>query len=71
MVGTIMAGNVFFMIIPNQNKTVDRLPKGEEPDPIWGYQANQRSIHNNDLIRSVVFPRLSNPASLTNSFRWC
>ncbi len=65
LVGSIMVGNVFFIIIPNQRKTVDRLLKGEEPDPIWGEQAKQRSVHNNYLTLPVVFTMLSNHYAFT------
>ncbi len=55
-----MAANVLFIIIPGQRKTVAALLKGEEPDPIWGQIAKQRSIHNNYLTLPVVFTMLSN-----------
>ena len=70
LVGTIMAGNVLFIIIPNQRKTVARLIAGEEPDPIWGYQAKQRSVHNNYLTLPVVFTMLSNHYAFTYQSRW-
>ena len=44
-----MAANVLFIIIPGQRKTVAALLKGEEPDPVWGQVAKQRSVHNNYL----------------------
>ncbi len=65
LVGTIMAANVLIIIIPNQRKTVARLLKGEEPDPVWGEQAKQRSIHNNYLTLPVVFTMLSNHYAFT------
>lgn len=65
LVGTIMAANVLIIIIPNQRKTVARLLKGEEPDPAWGAQAKQRSIHNNYLTLPVVFTMLSNHYGFT------
>src|SRR6202041_4126100 len=37
LVGSIMVGNVLFIIIPNQKKTVAALMAGQEPDPILGY----------------------------------
>ncbi len=51
LVGTIMAANVLIIIIPGQRKVVAALLKGEQPNPIHGYQAKQRSIHNNYLTR--------------------
>jgi uncharacterized membrane protein len=47
LVGSIVAANVLFIIIPGQRKTVAALLKGEEPDPIPGRIAKQRSVHNN------------------------
>jgi uncharacterized membrane protein len=70
LVGSIMVGNVLFIIIPNQRKTVDALIAGREPDPIWGYQAKQRSIHNNYLTLPVVFVMLSNHYSFTYQTKW-
>ncbi len=71
LVGTIMAANVLFIIIPGQRKTVAALLKGEEPDPIWGAVAKQRSVHNNYLTLPVVFTMLSNHYSFTYaSVRW-
>jgi uncharacterized membrane protein len=70
LVGSIMVGNVFFIIIPNQRLTVDALLAGRAPDPIWGKQAKQRSIHNNYLTLPVVFVMLSNHYSFTYQTRW-
>ncbi len=71
LVGTIMAANVLFVIIPGQRKTVAALLKGEEPDPVWGQIAKQRSVHNNYLTLPVVFTMLSNHYSFTySSPRW-
>ena len=47
--GTIMAANVFFIIIPNQKKVVADLIAGRAPDPRLGKIAKQRSLHNNYL----------------------
>ncbi|MFP3562504.1 urate hydroxylase PuuD, partial [Paraburkholderia sp. SIMBA_049] len=33
MLATIMSANVFFVIIPGQRKMVDKMLKGEEPNP--------------------------------------
>lgn len=55
LIGTIMVANVFVVIMPNQRKTVARLIAKEEPDPAWGEQAKQRSVHNNYLTLPVIF----------------
>jgi len=65
LVGSIMVGNVFFIIMPNQRKTVAKLLAGEAPDPVWGEQAKQRSVHNNYLTLPVVFTMLSNHYAFT------
>jgi uncharacterized membrane protein len=70
LVGSIMAANVLFVIIPGQRKTVAALLAGQEPNPIWGKVAKQRSIHNNYLTLPVVFTMLSNHYSFTYSSRW-
>lgn len=64
-IGTIMAANVFFIIIPNQKKTVTALIAGEVPDASWGMQAKQRSLHNNYLTLPVVFMMISNHYPIT------
>ncbi len=70
LVGSIMVANVFMIIIPNQKKTIAKLLAGEEPDPAWGAQAKQRSVHNNYLTLPVVFTMLSNHYAFTYSSRF-
>ena len=65
LVGSIMAANVLFIIIPGQRKTVAALLAWREPDPVWGQIAKQRSIHNNYLTLPVVFTMLSNHYAFT------
>jgi uncharacterized membrane protein len=60
LVGSIMVGNVFFVIIPNQKKIVAALLAGRQPDPHLGFQGKQRSLHNNYLTLPVVFLMISN-----------
>lgn len=54
LVGTMMATNVFAVIIPNQRKTVDALIAGQDPDPALGAEAGTRSLHNNYLTLPVL-----------------
>jgi uncharacterized membrane protein len=54
MIGTIMAANVFMVIIPNQKKITAALLKGEAPDPALGATGKQRSLHNNYLTLPVL-----------------
>lgn len=65
--GTIMAANVFAIIIPNQKKIVASLLKGEKPDPRLGAIGKQRSVHNTYLTLPVLLMMVSNHyAFLTN-----
>ena len=59
MLGTIMAGNVFFNIIPAHRKLVAAKEAGREPDPRPALRAKERSVHNNYLALPVVFAMIS------------
>jgi uncharacterized membrane protein len=54
LTGTIMAANVFMVIIPNQKKMIAQMLRGEEPDPRYGAIGKQRSLHNNYLTLPVL-----------------
>ncbi len=71
-IGTMMAANVFFVIIPNQKKTVAALMAGDEPDAIWGKQAKQRSLHNNYLTLPVLLMMISShyPMTFGHEYNW-
>jgi uncharacterized membrane protein len=60
LVGTIMAANVFAVIIPNQKKITASLLAGEAPDPALGATGKQRSVHNNYLTLPVLLMMVSN-----------
>ena len=67
MLGTIMAANVFFVIIPGQKDLVRAKAEGRAPDPIHGVRGKQRSVHNTYFTLPVLFTMISNHyASLTN-----
>ena len=70
LIGTIMVGNVFFVIIPNQKIVVADLIAGRTPDPALGEQAKQRSLHNNYLTLPVLFLMISNHFPLAFGTRW-
>ena len=59
LVGTIMAFNVFAVIVPNQKKVVASLLAGEAPDPRFGEVAKQRSLHNTYLTLPVLLLMVS------------
>jgi uncharacterized membrane protein len=59
-VGTMMAVNVFGVIVPNQKKITRSLLAGEPPDPALGAIGKQRSVHNNYLTLPVLLMMVSN-----------
>ena len=69
MIGTIMAWNVYFVIIPGQRKLVEAKERDVAPDPIHGLQGKQRSVHNNYFTLPVLFIMISNHYPLTFGHR--
>ena len=67
---TIMSGNVFLTIMPNQRIVVADLKAGRRPDPKYGAIAKLRSTHNNYLTLPVIFLMLSNHYPLIFATRW-
>jgi uncharacterized membrane protein len=59
-IGTMMAVNVFGLIIPNQKKITAALLAGQAPDPALGATGKQRSVHNNYLTLPVLLLMVSN-----------
>jgi uncharacterized membrane protein len=59
LIGSIMVGNVFFVIIPNQEKVVAALLAGRQPDAALGAQSKQRSLPVVFLMISNHYPFLS------------
>lgn len=70
MLGTIMAANVFFVIIPGQRQMVAAMTRGETPDPSYGKQALRRSLHNNYMTLPVLFIMISGHYPSTFGHRW-
>jgi uncharacterized membrane protein len=60
MLGTIMAANVLFNIIPAHWDLIRAKEAGEPPDAAPGLEAKRRSVHNNYLTLPVVFAMISN-----------
>ncbi len=60
MIGTMMAGNVLFVIIPGHWELIRAKRAGREPDPAPGVKGKLRSVHNNYLTLPVVLAMLSN-----------
>ena len=72
MLGTIMAANVLMIIIPGQRELVRAKLRGEEPDPLPGLKARQRSVHNNYITLPVLFVMLSPhyPMTYGHEYGW-
>ena len=69
---SIMTGNVFFQIMPNQRIVVADLKAGRKPDAKYGKIAKLRSTHNNYLTLPVVFLMLANhyPLAFGTQYSW-
>ncbi len=72
IIGTMMAWNVFFVIIPNQKVTVDSMTAGKDVDPALGQAASLRSLHNNYLTLPVLYIMVSNhyPVTFGSKYNW-
>ena len=72
LVGTIMAVNVFGVIVPNQKKMIAQMIAGQAPDPRYGEIGKQRSIHNNYLTLPVLLMMVSQhyPFLFTHPQSW-
>ena len=72
ILGSIMAGNVFFVIIPNQKKIINALLKGKQADSRLGKMGKNRSVHNNYLTLPVLFTMISGhyPLTFGHSYSW-
>jgi uncharacterized membrane protein len=72
IIGTIMVANVFLNIIPNQRKTVAALIAGDKPNPQYGIEGKQRSVHNNYLTLPVILLMISNhyPLLYATRYNW-
>ena len=72
VLGTIMAANVFFVIIPGQKQMVAAAARGETPDPGPGIRGKQRSVHNTYFTLPVLFVMTSNHYAMTygHEYNW-
>jgi uncharacterized membrane protein len=70
--GTIMVGNVFFVIIPGQKRMVSAAARGAAPDPADGQRAKLRSVHNTYFTLPVLFVMTSNHYAMTynHAYNW-
>lgn len=72
LLGTIMAGNVFFCIIPSQKALVAAAKANMPVNAELGKIAGLRSLHNNYITLPVIFIMISNhfPTTFGNNFNW-
>jgi len=70
ILGTIMAANVAHVIIPGQRELVRAKQEGREPDPKYGLQGKQRSVHNTYFTLPVIFAMISNHHAMTYGHAW-
>ena len=72
LIGTIMAGNVFFKIMPAQRLMVKAVADKLEIDPAWGEGAKLRSVHNNYFTLPLLFIMISNhyPMTYQHELNW-
>lgn len=72
IIGTIMVGNVFFVIMPAQRNLVKAIEEGTEPDPRLPAKGLLRSRHNNYLTLPVLFIMISNhfPSTYGSEYNW-
>ncbi|MFP5040188.1 urate hydroxylase PuuD [Parasediminibacterium sp. JCM 36343] len=72
MIGTLMVGNVFFVIIPAQKAMVKAAKEGSFLNPELGKHAGLRSLHNNYFTLPVLFVMVSNhfPSTFGNDNPW-
>jgi uncharacterized membrane protein len=72
LIGTLMTGNVWMVIVPSQRQLVEATVAGKEQDATLSLRAKQRSIHNNYLTFPLLFIMLSNhfPAATGHPLNW-
>src|SRR6185295_5514080 len=72
IIGTLMAWNVYFVIIPSQKALVKAAVTGQPLDPSLGKKAGERSLHNNYLTLPVIFTMISNhfPSTFGHANNW-
>ncbi len=71
-IGSIMVGNVFWGIMPSQQKFVAAVKANVAPDEALVMKARLRSLHNNYFTLPVIFIMISNhyPFVYANDLGW-
>lgn len=72
IIGTLMAGNVFRVIIPGQKALVEAISQGREPEAKWAEKAKLHSTHNTYLTLPLLFIMISNhyPMTYDHNANW-
>ncbi len=72
IIGTIMVGNVFRIIMPAQRALVAAIAENRTPDPSLPAKGLLRSRHNNYFTLPVLFIMISNhfPSTYGSSYNW-
>jgi uncharacterized membrane protein len=72
VLGTLMTGNVWLVILPSQRALVAATESGKPQDPALALAAKTRSIHNNYMTFPLLFIMVSNhfPATYGDTRSW-
>ncbi|WCD82652.1 urate hydroxylase PuuD [Pseudomonas sp. TUM22785] len=72
LIGTIMVGNVFRIIMPAQRALVKAIEENRTPDPALPAKGLLRSRHNNYFTLPVLFIMISNhfPSTYGSKYNW-
>src|SRR5690606_13338675 len=72
LIGTIMVGNVFRIIMPAQRALVKAIEENRTPDPVLPAKGLLRSRHNNYFTQPVLFFMISNHFQSTycSEYNW-
>jgi len=72
IIGTIMVGNVFRIIMPAQRQLVAAIENNQTPDPVLPAKGLLRSRHNNYFTLPVLFIMISNhfPSTYGSQYNW-
>ncbi|CAD5110544.1 urate hydroxylase PuuD [Zestomonas carbonaria] len=72
LIGTIMVGNVFRIIMPAQRALVKAIEENRTPDPVLPAKGLLRSRHNNYFTLPVLFIMISNhfPSTYGSEYNW-
>jgi uncharacterized membrane protein len=72
LMGTLMTGNVWMIILPSQKELISATREGREQDRALSLRAKQRSVHNNYMTFPLLFIMISShfPNTWGGEQRW-